>query len=239
MKDIVVKKTDVCRSSTIYRDISDFLRTRYADTANRGTDIVAYTFFTFSRDIPASQSMDFVYRFLLLQMCASDTIPEEIDTMHKHNSIGPSENNFRDTLFAILHRWQTQVLDMSSNRQSMDTDSVHHVRSLTVVMDAIDELPSIKLRDDMLRFVEQLHALDREHPHFRVRVALCSRESDVIRRVCSSPGWNVIVMPASEIQEDIRKFIRERIRQSLNMRSMPESDQERVCERVAAKAQNM
>ncbi|KAK5125660.1 hypothetical protein LTR85_011934 [Meristemomyces frigidus] len=122
----------------------------------------------------------------------------------------------------------------------IDAPKALSVRSVTVVMDAIDELPSVDFRNEVLGLVEELHNFGQKCNRLALRVSLCGRWHDDLHSVCEpAVGWVVKHMPPLEIELDIKTFILERINKNRNMRRQPEHSKKGLCEMITRSAQGM
>ena len=160
--------------------------------------------------------------------------------MHKHNALSPSEENFRSTLFSILNRLQRERQELDSSEDKSGSEGHPQVRSLTVVIDGMDELPTVRIRTAVLRLVEDLQTFGQASPDFPLRIAMCSRDNDDIKTICTrSAGWLQVEMPIEEIRADVKAMARDRIRKHIKMRNMPESKAIRLCDKIADAAKDM
>jgi hypothetical protein len=202
----------------------------------------AVLFVLFSFDDPSSQNMMFLLRSLLFQLSAYRSIPEEVMAMHQNNPIGPSEQGFRATLFAVLERMQRQrSAPYTTRTQSISMDkTTREPRSLTLAIDSIDELSSPDFQQEVLQLVEDLQTFSLSNPHFPVRIALSSRDRPDIRDICtSSPGWYITTTDTQNIRDDIATFVSNRMQNHLRMKKMPSERRSMICKKVIEASQDM
>lgn len=160
--------------------------------------------------------------------------------MYENNPFGPRVDDFRNTLFAVLERLQAEQPSHDGDRSSSPNRSAGtRIRSLTVVIDAIDEL-SVDLRNTMLALVDQLHHFGQHSPQFLLRIALVSRPHEDIERICDpSAGWLRTDIPASKVDDDIKIFLRQKFEGHIKMRQQSGEDKKKLCELISQTANGM
>ena len=203
-------------------------------------DAVAFVLFSF--DDIVSQDLEFVLRFLLFQLSAYGPVPEEVVNMYKNNHVGPSAESFRSTFFRVLERIQSQHTTASSAYLPSDpTKRVEdHPRSLTFVIDAIDELSSMDFQTEVLQLAEDVQDFSGRYPHFPIRIALCSRQHGGIQELCfRSQRWYITNMSMENIEKDIRAFASSRMENHWSMRKISSEDRFRICEKVVESSRDM
>ncbi|KAK3075662.1 hypothetical protein LTR53_000810 [Teratosphaeriaceae sp. CCFEE 6253] len=195
-------------------------------------DIVAFVFFAF--DEPALHSLDAVLRVLLVQMCIGNAVPEDIDAMYEHNYTSPSEVKHESTLLRVLQRFRADHESTPS-----DSGSSARVRSVTFVMDALDELPPIP-RGKILNFLGRLQRFGQESADFPIRLALFTRRELFMERFClKETGWKIEAAPALAIEGDIKVFVRSRIEEYFLMQLQSEEEKQRTVQVISNAAQGM
>ena len=219
--------------------IQDCLRDRDPPLPSEA-DVVLFLLFSF--DDRASQSFMFVLRFLLYQLSAYGRIPPEVRTMHQTNHVGPSEEDYSATLFKILRRMQSDTLETNETHGWTHSSQQPYTRarSLTLVIDSMDELSPPDFKEDILRLILHLQAAAAKSPHFPFRLVLCSRKDQDIERTCKrSGGWYITTTSADNIRTDISNSVSSRISKHPRMRDMTEATQEMVRMKVTEAAKDM
>ncbi|KAK5701502.1 hypothetical protein LTR97_004317 [Elasticomyces elasticus] len=193
-------------------------------------DLTAYVFFSF--DEPALHNVGAVVRLLLAQLSIGSLVPKEINAF-QHNNGSPSDAEFEDALFKTLGR-------LRADYTCPEEGSSARIRSVTIVLDALDELPPGTQKNRVLAFITRLHHFAQKPALFQLRLALFTRPESSIKDLCLPAGcWTVAEVPPNEIKRDISIFIRQSIEDHPRMRNQADEKKQNAVEVVTGAAQGM
>jgi hypothetical protein len=112
------------------------------------------------------------------------------------------------------------------------------VRSITIVLDAVDELPR-KEKNGLLRLITSLSSFKSSESNFALRLVLTTRPERYMQTLCEGPSWCVISMQSSEIDIDIRIFVKERLDKHYKMGQQDPDRKRRIVDLINGRVQGM
>ena len=143
--------------------------------------------------------------------------------------------SLENTLFQILKRL------LNAQKASVESTGDHGksvVRSITIVLDAVDELP-LKQKNDLLSLTTSLSSLKSSQSNFALRLVLTTRPERYMRTLCVGPFWYVNSMQSSKINVDIRIFIKERLDNHYKMGQQDPDRKGRIVDLISGRVQGM
>jgi hypothetical protein len=171
-------------------------------------------------------------------LCIEDSVPEEIERLHRGSGLGVSTKSLENTLFQILERMRDSLNAQKTDVESKGNHGKSIVRSITIVLDAVDELP-LKEKNDLLSLITSLSNFRLSESNFALRLVLTTRPERYMKTLCAGPSWCVTSMQSSEIDTDIRIFIKERLDKHYKMGQQDPDRKGRIVELISGRVQGM
>lgn len=181
---------------------------------------------------------DTVVRALLRQLCFEDSIPEEIDSLYRGSELGVSTRSLTKTLWKILGRMRDTLDAPEASVESESNSGTAVLRSITVVFDAVDELPA-EARNGLMSLMSGLSSFHHGDSKFALRIVLTTRWERYVANQCAGQTWYVASMPSSEVDKDIKTFITERLDGLCKMRQQGADRKKRIVEMISKRVQGM
>lgn len=131
----------------------------------------------------------------------------------------------------------------SLNAQEASVESIGNhgksvVRSITIVLDAVDELPW-KEKNDLLCLITKLSSFKPSESNFALRLVLTTRPERYMQTLCEGPSWYVNSMQSSEIDIDIKIFVKERLDKHYKMGQQDPDKKGRIVDLISGRVQGM
>lgn len=204
----------------------------------KNSNVLAFVIFAFDDDV--SYGYDAVIRCLLLHLCYGVAVPVEVQDMKKNNQFAGTAE-LEKALFDVLDRygkeWKQRKRTAEGGAPSCAATMPH---SFTVVVDAINEIASVDLRNRVQSLIQRLHKCGQDNRYFPIRVCLCSpRESTFESNCRPSAGWLQYHLSAAEVNRDIRTYLWDCIEKHAKLSTLTSSKKQTLCDTIAKTAQGM
>nr|OQO32385.1 hypothetical protein B0A51_00445 [Rachicladosporium sp. CCFEE 5018] len=189
--------------------------------AATGKISLAFTFFAW--DMTYTHSKTFVARTLLALLSSIDPLLREIkDAYERVNSFETV-----DALILIQQIFARPAANSSAGRGA----------DLLLIVDAIDEIPSIDDRLQALAMLKTLCTLARSSANYRLRVILTSRYDKDVGAICSHElGWTRQNIPESRIKEDMNLVLEARMRENPSLQGFVSQERYSLADKIVHKS---
>jgi hypothetical protein len=196
--------------------------------AREPNDGLAYFYFSF--DDSDTHVFTHYLQTVLAQLCPKyQALPEVVDMYKNNKPWTPSQEELCAVLTSIL---KNQV----SKSSTLEKRALETFTSITLIVDALDEIPPGDLQNEVLGFLDQLASIDLRN----VRIIVVSRpETAIMDHLNVQNGWTCREILPDQIEADIQVFAEHEINNHRALRLQPTDVKRRLCERLSRDAQGM
>jgi hypothetical protein len=224
----------VCLAISKYEEIRQLTRSLSSSLINKlgkvSTDYpsdFAHVFAFTAYNLDYSHEPNFLIRTVLGRLCKVPAVYQELRRLRE--GYAHSMNADYDDMFGRI----LAVLDR-------EVAAVQPPEKILVVLDGLDEIPTIQARTRALRQMLCICQVHQQYTNLDFRVILFSREDDQISGYCQAQsGWQRHAIPITDVAFDIRKMLIQRIADHDKMRRWSEEKKEIVVERVKNNSDGM
>jgi hypothetical protein len=196
------------------------------------SDDLAHVFAFSAYNLEYSHEPGFLIRTVLARLCKIPAVYNELHKLRKLRQdsallVDMDYDDMFDRVFASLDNEMSVVNPRVAN-------------SVLLVLDGLDEIPTIQARTKSLRQMKYIYDIHQRYTNLTFRVLLFSREDDSISRYCQPQnGWQRHQIPIAEVEGDIRAMIAQRVADHDKMSRLSEDKKQSILERVSEKSDGM
>jgi hypothetical protein len=150
--------------------------------------------------------------------------------MYKNNEPwAPSQRELCAVLTSVLKNEVSK--SSAAEKRALETFT-----SITLIMDALDEVPPGHLQNEVLEFLDQLALLDLTN----VRIVVVSRpETAIMDHLNRKNGWTCREILPGQVETDIRLFAEHEINKHGTLKLQPLEVKSKICDGLSRAAQGM
>lgn len=216
-----------CGKTVLFSSIVERIRDPWSPTSSNCFS--AYFYCLYRKG--AHHDLAPILRTFIAQLCPQDQVPSSLQQLYDRHSNKfppgvPSDDELKQTLISII-RELGQGLIVAKNVQNKPKNNIF------VLIDALDELPHGKGRQDILIFFNEL-SLQRL-PHLHV-ITTSRNESDISRGLSS---WTSISMDKKMVTEDIRLFVNNELDKDLQLSRQKPAIKSKILHRLVDEGNGM
>ncbi|KAF7868722.1 uncharacterized protein EAF02_009458 [Botrytis sinoallii] len=192
-------KTMIC--SHLIENIPNILRITSPEVTSNSSHLVAFYYCSFSDN--STFDVSNFQRSIIAQLCDKyGLLPELKELYEKCKPYPPSTVQLTALILSIISSLQGSSATFTNSEQT------EACRSITLVIDGLDEVPPGKQRDDYLRVIEKLSSI--QNPNFRI-VIVSREEGDLKASFPKNYGWRWLIRGTAHVTLDIKQFVQARI----------------------------
>ncbi|KAF7955086.1 uncharacterized protein EAE97_000345 [Botrytis byssoidea] len=182
-------KTMIC--SHLIENIPNILRITSPEATSKDAHLVAFYYCSFSDD----STFD-------ISHCEKYGIVPELKRLYENcKPYPPSTVQLTASLLSIISSLK------SSSATFTNSEQTEACRSITLVIDGLDEVPPVKPRDGYLKVIKTLSSIQDQN----FRIVIVSREEGDLKASFSKGGWRWLMRDVTHVTLDIEKFVQARI----------------------------
>ena len=169
-----------------------------------------------------------ILQSFIAQLCPSNHIPKALQDLYNlHNNKFPpgipSNKELKETFLGMIHELRT----LSQSSTTSD-------RNIFILMDALDELPLGKSRDEIIGFLDELASYRIPHLHI---LATGRDESDI--RLGLKSWDRPLLIDKSKVAEDMRLYVNMEIKNDLGLFDKPVATKNEIVRRLVDEGNGM
>lgn len=204
---------------------------------------LCYFYCSFQDD--SRQDLRALLRLFAAQLCSATTIPYQLQALYRdcrreYPPRSPHNEELIRCISSILQENTNSSERLSSNqnldgslRDNQETTSEAASADTYLVVDALDEIPSIE-REEILKFLQTLANLKLQQLH----ILVTSRTEPLIAEELAPP-WLPVVMDAATVNKDIRLYVSRAIEKHKKLRRQSLPTKELIRQRLVERGNGM
>ncbi|TGO37754.1 hypothetical protein BHYA_0090g00440 [Botrytis hyacinthi] len=191
-------KTMIC--SHLIENIPNILRITSPEVTSNNAHLVAFYYCSFSDN--STFDVGNFQRSIIAQFCDRCGLLPELKDLYKNcKPYPPSTVQLTTLLLSIISSLEDPTATLAILEQT------EACRSITLVIDGLDEVPPGKQRDGYLQVIEKLSST--QNPNFRI--VIVSREEGDLKASFPKGGWRWLIRDNAHVTLDIEQFVQARI----------------------------
>ncbi|KAI9651286.1 hypothetical protein NHQ30_001324 [Ciborinia camelliae] len=168
---------------------------------------------------------------VIAQICEKCNLFPELKELYENWKPYPAPTNQLTTLLLSIIRSIT-----GSSIQSAVSSHAEVIKSITLIIDGLDEVPPGKPRDGFLKVIGELKSI--EHQRFRV-IVVSREEGDIKSSFPKDDGWQWLMRDTVHITLDIEQFVQARITNHRRLNSQSSEIKNLISERLSQGSKGM
>ncbi|TGO56215.1 hypothetical protein BOTNAR_0228g00150 [Botryotinia narcissicola] len=193
------ENTNNC-SSYLIENIPKILRITSLEVTLKNAHLVAFYYCSFSDD--STFDVNNFQSSVIAQLCENYGIVPELKRLYENcKPYPPSTIQLTALLLSIISSLK------SSSATFTNSEQTEACRSITLVIDGLDEVPPVKPRDGYLNVIKTLSSIQDQN----FRIVIVSREEGDLKASFSKDGWRWLMRDVTHVTLDIEKFVQARI----------------------------
>ncbi|KAF7927505.1 uncharacterized protein EAE98_005887 [Botrytis deweyae] len=191
-------KTIIC--SHLIENIPKILKIIPPGVTSNNAHLVAYYYCSFSDN--STFDVGNFQRSIIAQLREKYGLLPELKELYDNCApFPPSTVQLTTLLLSIISSLEGSSAILTNSEQN------EACRSITLVIDGLDEVPLGKPRDGYLQFIEKLSSI--QNPNFRI--VIVSREEGDLKASFPKDQWRWLMRDVAHVTIDIEQFVRARI----------------------------
>ncbi|KAF7957821.1 hypothetical protein EAE96_003391 [Botrytis aclada] len=191
-------KTMIC--SHLIENIPNILRVTSPEVTSNNAHLVAFYYCSFSDN--STFDVGNFQRSIIAQLRDKYGFLPELKELYENcNPYPPSTVQLTTLLLSIVGSLE------GSSPTTTNSENIEPCRSITLVIDGLDEIPPGKPRNGYLQVIEKLTSI--QAPNFRI--VIVSREEGDLKASFPKDGWRWLMRDTAHVTLDIEQFVQARI----------------------------